>query len=124
MLEETLAQPLIFVMLMLLGFLSGTIYDASNFVWKLAGQNKIFRHFLDFFATLLVCGVFFLTVLDFNFGEFRLYEPCVFFLLLGLERITIGKIVEKFLDLCYKQFVRFTKFIQKKRNKKDDQKPS
>lgn len=124
MLEETLAQPLILVMLMLFGFLSGVIYDASNSIWKLAGKNKIFRHFLDFFATLFVCAFFFLVVLKFNFGEFRLYEPLVFFSFLGLERITIGKIVEKFLDLCYKQFIRFTKFIQKKRNKKDDQKPS
>lgn len=123
MLGETLSQPLIFLMLILFGFSSGIIFDICNFIWKMSKNNKILKHFLDFFGTIIVFLLFFICIFNFNFGELRLYEFLVFFTFFSLERFTIGKLVEKFIELCYNGFVKLVNKINQ-RGKKHDKKPS
>lgn len=123
MLGETLSQPLIFLMLILFGFSSGIIFDICNFIWKMSKNNKILKHFLDFFGTIIVFLIFFICIFNFNFGELRFYEFLVFFTFFFLERFTIGKLVEKFIELCYNGFVKLVNKINQ-RGKKHDKKPS
>lgn len=123
MLGETLSQPLIFLMLILFGFSSGIIFDICNFIWKMSKNNKILKHFLDFFGTIIVFLIFFICIFNFNFGELRFYEFLVFFTFFSLERFTIGKLVEKFIELCYNGFVKLVNKINQ-RGKKHDKKPS
>ena len=123
MLGETLSQPLIFLMLILFGFSGGIIFDICNFIWKMSKNNKILKHFLDFFGTIIVFLIFFICIFNFNFGELRFYEFLVFFTFFSLERFTIGKLVEKFIGLCYNYFVKLVNKINQ-RGKKHDKKPS
>ena len=123
MLGETLSQPLIFLMLILFGFSSGIIFDICNFIWKMSKNNKILKHFLDFFGAIIVFLIFFICIFNFNFGELRFYEFLVFFTFFSLERFTIGKLVEKFIELCYNGFVKLVNKINQ-RGKKHDKKPS
>ena len=123
MLEETLSQPLILLMLILFGFASGIIFDISNFIWKMAKNNKILKHFLDFFAVIFVFIIFFLCIYRFNFGELRFYEFLVFFLFLAIERFSVGKLVEKLIGLCYNAFIKFVNVVNK-RGKRNDKKSS
>jgi len=122
MLGETLGQPLIFLFLIIFGFASGFVFDALNFVWNLCSKKKLLKHFLDFVGIVLVFIIFFLVVYFINFGEIRAYELVVFFIFFGLERLTLGKLVEKFLTWCYIIFTRFSNLVAKKlqRKKKDD----
>ena len=122
MLGETLSQPLIVVFLILFGFLSGVVFDASNFIWSLCSKKKWLKHILDFFSTCIVFLIFFLTIYFFNFGEFRGYELLVFFIFFGLERFTLGKLLEKLFTWCYIKFTRFSNLVARKlqRKKKDD----
>ena len=125
MLAETLSQPLIFLMLGVYGFLSGVVFDASNFIWNLNNKNKKLRHFLDFFATIIVFNIFFMTIFKYNFGELRVYEFVVFFALFSLERFTLGKIVEKLFCWCYNIYINLTKKVNKIfKRKKNDKKSS
>ena len=86
-------------------------------------NNKILKHFLDFFGTIIVFLIFFICIFNFNFGELRFYEFLVFFTFFSLERFTIGKLVEKFIGLCYNNFVKLVNKINQ-RGKKHDKKPS
>ena len=125
MLLETLSQPLVFLMLIIVGFLSGIVFDFSNFIWKTTNKNKNFKHILDFFSTLIVFSLFFLCIYLFNFGEIRVYEIFVFFLFFSIQRLTLGKLVEKFIDLCYiKCNEIFKKINTRKKGKEDDKKSS
>ncbi len=123
MLGETLSQPFIFLMLILFGFGSGIIFDISNFIWKLSKCNKVLKHFLDFFATIFVFIIFFVCILNFNYGELRFYEFLVFFAFFAIERFSIGKLVEKIISLCYNQFIKLVNKINF-RGKKNDKKSS
>ena len=123
MLNETLAQPLIFLMLILFGFASGIIFDISNFILKLCKNNKVLKHFLDFFACISVFGIFFLCIYTYSFGELRFYEFLVFFGFFSLERFSLGKIVEKIIEACYNAFVKLVNKINSRR-KRHDEKPS
>lgn len=123
MLNETLAQPLIFLMLILFGFASGIIFDISNFILKLCKNNKILKHFLDFFACIFVFGIFFLCIYTYSFGELRFYEFFLFFGFFSLERFSLGKIVEKIIEACYNAFVKLVNKINSRR-KRHDEKPS
>ena len=53
MLYETLNQPLICLILLLVGFLSGFIYDISNFILFLCKNNFVIKIILDFISTIL-----------------------------------------------------------------------
>lgn len=114
MLGETLNQPMIFLNLLIFGFLSGMVFDALNFFWLLCGKNKVVKHFLDALGTMVVGTVFFLVVYMTNYGEIRLFEIVVFALMFFLERKTLSKLFDKVIGSCYNLFIKLTK------RKKDD----
>ena len=74
-LYETLNQPLIFLIIFCVGFVSGLIFDAIS---------------------VALCGVvFFACLLELNYGEFRFYILLGYVLGILIERITLGLIVAK-----------------------------
>lgn len=111
MLYETLSQPLIAVIFAIIGFLSGFIFDIFNFIKFLCGNKKIISHILDFFMTILVFIVFYVLNLSYMYGEIRLFSVVVFLMPFLIERITLGKLLEKFYHACYNVFVKISKRI-------------
>lgn len=101
LLYETLSQPLIFIIILSFGFLSGLIFDLRNYLCFLFAKNKIVSIILDIVATILVCFVFLIGNLYFNFGEFRFYVILAFVIGLLIERVTLGIIVGKVCSWCY-----------------------
>lgn len=101
MLYETSTQPLIFLILLLTGFATGFLYDLRLSIVFLSKNNKIVKIILDFLTSLGTCFILFLLVLKFDFGELRLFHFLVFYISLGLQRITLGKMIAKLSLWCY-----------------------
>lgn len=104
MLYETLAQPMILFFVVVVGFLCGIVFDVRKFLFNLCEKNRWAGLVLDFVATIFVGAIFFLLILKINYGEIRLWQILFFVASLVLERVTIGKLVAKWLSLCYNFF--------------------
>ena len=101
MLYETLMQGQILLWLLLSGFLCGFIFDLARFFHALCEYNKWIRHILDFFATLMASGVFFVVVLNVAFGVIRLWQILCFAASFALQRATVGRLLAKGFAVCY-----------------------
>lgn len=120
LLYETLSQPLIFAVISLIGFSSGLIFDLRNYICFLFAKNKIVSITLDVVATILVCLIFLIGNLYFNFGEFRVYVILAFIIGLLIERVTLGIIVGKICSWCYNKFRKLVlKIYGRRENKKE-----
>lgn len=117
LLYETLSQPLIFIIILSFGFLSGLVFDLRNYLCFLFAKNKIVSVILDTVATILVCFIFLLGNLYFNFGQFRFYVILGFVIGLSIERVTLGIIVGKICSWCYNKFRELTSKLYGKREK-------
>lgn len=128
MLFETASQPLVFALLLLTGFLCGFLYDLAGYIVFLCKKNKIVQIVFDFVSSILIFAIFYLAVLNWDFGEFRLYHYFAFFSGLIFQRYTLGKFIAKLLDKCYNLFVKLTqkmvKGAQKLKWKKKHNNPS
>lgn len=117
MLFETLAQPWVFFMLVLTGFLSGFAFDIAAYVVFLCKGNRVVKVFADLAATLTAFAVFYLCVLWVDYGAIRAYHVLTFVLFLTLEQLTLGKFFAKVIDKCYtllvKMFEHLAKGLQK-----------
>ena len=118
MLYPTLKQGYVFLAIFLSGLLSGLIYDLANFLTKLLSGNKIFKQLLYFFATILSFALLFVINLTFNFGTFRAYIFFAFLLALLIERVTLGKLLNKALNKTANLKLKI-KLPKLKRNKKE-----
>lgn len=120
-LYETSNQGLMLLSLIFYGFLSGIFFDVMGIISFLCNNNKIIRIIGDFIATCLCFIVAFLICQKLNFGEFRLYIPFVFFAFVGIERLTLGKLVAKTYNTCYNLLTKmsqaFSNHFRKKNNK-------
>ena len=117
MLYETLSQPKILIIFILVGIISGICFDVGNFVKFLFSNKKIFNHILDFIETILILFIVFISNLYFNYGCIRLYPILVFVISFWIERITIGKIVAKFYLKCYSLLIKLRNKIWRKNDK-------
>lgn len=113
MLYETLSQPVAFLIFAISGFLSGVIFDVFSVAKILCLRKKVVCQIFDFFALGMCCLVFFLINLKILFGEIRLYAIMLFFSFLIIERISIGKLLEKFFYMCYNALVKLIKRLAK-----------
>ncbi len=100
MLYETLGQPVIFLILIISGFLSGFIFDFLNILKKHIKIN-FFINFFAFLGVFLTIFIFYLINLKFNYGQFRFYTIFCFFLSLTIERFISCNILALTPDLCY-----------------------
>lgn len=124
LLYETLSQPLIFIIVFAVGFLSGFLFDLENYLVFLCNKNKIVKIVLDFTLTLLCCFIFFLTILNQNYGELRFYEILAFAGGIFLERKSLGFVIAKFFTWCYTKFEKLIQKIKEKAKAKDDTRKS
>lgn len=113
MLYETLNQPIICIILIMVGFLSGFIYDLSNYIIFLCNNNKVIKHFFDFLATILAFLIFYFTILKIDFGNVRFYHVIIFLIFLILQRITLGKLIAKTIQICYNYIVKLFKLLRR-----------
>lgn len=119
LLGETLMQPLIFLLLLLIGFLSGLFFDFGNYIVFLCNKNKVVRVVFDVLISLVCCFIFFLSILSLSYGELRFYHILGFLLGVFLERKTLGKIIAKVSKYCYNKITK-TIIILKGRQKKNN----
>lgn len=124
-LYETLNQPLIFLIIFCVGFVSGLIFDASKYLTFLFNKNKVFEKIFDAISVALCSAVFFACLLELNYGEFRFYILLGYVLGVLIERITLGLIVAKICSLCYNAFKKLmtklsNKIFKKKSNENNE----
>lgn len=103
-LNETLSQPLVFLIVLLIGFGSGLIYDLRSYIIFLCAKNKVLTIILDIISTLLVFAVFFYCNLKFNYGQFRFFVILSFFIGFLTERFSLGFCIAKIFSWCYNKF--------------------
>ncbi len=103
MLYETLAQPYIFLIIIISGFLTGIFFDFLNFI-KNVIKIKFFYNFLLFFFVFLTIFVFYYINLNYNYGEIRVYTLLSFLLAFMIERLLIGNFVAHLFEKCYNVF--------------------
>ena len=125
MLYETLSQPKIFFLLLLFGFLSGFVFDLTTLLNYFFNQNKITRQIFLFLSSFITLIIFTECNLWLNFGDVRFFAFFGFFLGIILQRLSIGKLLAKFMDKCYNLIVNLTKRINKifygRKEKKNNQ---
>lgn len=121
MLYETLSQPKLLLVFIIFGFLSGFVFDISNFIKVLSKNNKIVNIILDFVSTVINLGLLFLVNLTYNYGEFRAFAIAVYEFGFTIQRFTLGKLLAKLFLWCYNAFVKGIsklKNIFKRKNEK------
>ena len=118
LLFETLSQPLIFVITLAIGFASGLLVDARNYIHFLCNKNKIVGLVLDIIVSFLCFFIMLICVLSFNFGQLRFYFVIAFVCGLLFERFSLGLIIAKIALWCYNQFVRILRKITNGKFKK------
>lgn len=122
LLYETLSQPVIFLIILLVGFACGLIFDARNYICFLCNKNKVVCHLTDFFAGLLSFAIFFLSIGKLNFGQLRVYLALGFAVGLIIERFSVGLIIAKVANWCYTLFKGLVNKITNGKQKKNEQK--
>ena len=117
MLYPTQNQPLIILVLILGGVLSGIFFDLSRILTSLSGNDKLSRHLFDFIATIIsFLNMFFLN-LWFNYGQFRIYVPLMFLAGLIVERIFSKFLWTKLIKTWYSNIMRRKGKGEKSKNK-------
>lgn len=91
MLYPTLNQPLVVLIIFIVGLASGLIFDVARILTTISGE-KWSKHIFDFVATILAFLVLYFTNLSINLGQFRIYVLGIFLISFALERF-ISKIL-------------------------------
>ena len=105
MLYPTLNQPLVLLIIFLVGFVCGCIFDLARILSTLAGDIWA-KHILDFFAIVISFSILFFSNLIFNLGQFRLYVLAIFLLSFALERFFSKILWTKVLSKWYSSITR------------------
>lgn len=117
LLYETLSQPLIFLIVLAIGFGCGFLFDGRNFVCFLCNKNKVVGIILDVLVGLGLGAILLFSALEFNYGELRLYLIFSFLFGIFLQRITIGRIIAKLSKRWYTFFKGIVSRINGKQKK-------
>lgn len=123
MLYQTLSQPIIILLFVIIGFCCGLIFDLFLLINYFFNNNKISKQIFYFLSILLVFIIFYFSNLNFNFGQIRFYPFLLFFSSLVLERITLGNIFAKLYHKCYNLNMKVWKKLSAKiygRKKKEE----
>lgn len=110
---ETTNQALLLFLCVFAGFLSGLIFDINGLFCFLCKNNKIVGIICDIISTFLCFCVAFAICYIFNFGQFRMFIPVIFWIFVYLERISLGKLVAKGYSKCYNAFVKISQRLTK-----------
>lgn len=113
MLNATQNQPITALLLILFGFLGGLLFDISSLISYLSLNNKIVKNIFDFIATTLLFFIYFVLIMNFNYGLHRLWTISSFFIFAYLERISLAKILAKTFPWVYDKYIKFLKKLNK-----------
>lgn len=118
MLYEALAQPTIFIVLAMGGFLSGFMFDLKSILSYCFKNNKIITQILLFFCTLFMFFVYFYLNLRINYGEFRVFPIFSFGLSFCIQRFLMNNFVANTIIKWYnkhkeKRYERQKKLVEK-----------
>lgn len=101
MLYPTNNQPIMLLVLVIIGIGSGIIFDVLLIINTLLGNDKIAHQFFQFLGVIFSFSLLFIANLHFNYGQFRWYVLLVylgaFFLQRTFSRFLWTRIVKK----CY-----------------------
>lgn len=92
MLYPTLNQPLVLLIIFIVGLLSGLIFDIARLLTTASGGDKWSKNIFEFLAVIFSFAILFFANLTFNLGQFRLYVLAIFLVSFALERF-ISKIL-------------------------------
>ena len=101
MLYETLAQPLLFLYFLILGFAGGIIFDICNFIKFLCANKKFACVLFDLIGSSACLFLIFFFNLKLCYGVLRVFPYLIFIISFCVERFTLGKFVAKFYTSCY-----------------------
>ena len=113
MLYPTLNQPLILLVLFLIGILGGLLLDVARLCSSFLGNIKFIRYIFELSAIVVSLMALFIANLSLNYGSFRIYVVAVFLLSFVLERI-LSKIL--WTKLLSKWYSSITKSKQRKKS--------
>ncbi len=100
MLYQTLSQPVILLWLILGGIFCGILWDVKT-IFCILFNNKIAKHFFEFFACFCAILLLFTLNLKLNFGELRIYFLLIFVISFILERFISKNFLAKPIAKCY-----------------------
>ena len=115
MLYPTLNQPLVLLIIFLVGLAGGLVFDVAKILTTLSGNDKWSGHVFDFVATIVCFVMLFFANLSVNYGQFRIYVLIVFLVSFALERL-FSKIL--WTKLLTKWYTSITKRKTKRREKR------
>ena len=101
MLYPTANQPIIIILVVLTGLVSGLFFDISKALCFLSGNDKVSKEIFNFFAVILSSTTLYFVNLKFNYGQFRFYVVMVFFASLSFERFLSKVLWTKVFAKCY-----------------------
>ena len=116
MLYETLSHPKLLVIFLLTGFVCGLVFDIGNFIKFLFCNKKTTSVILDFCQTALSILIAFLINLKLNYGEIIFFPVLIVLVSFIIERLTLGKIIAKFIFSCYNVIIKLNKKLWGKIN--------
>lgn len=87
MLYPTLNQPLVLLIIFLVGLGCGLIFDIARILTTLSGNDRWSGYIFDFLATILSFVILFFANLYVNLGQFRLYVVAIFLVSFSIERL-------------------------------------
>lgn len=89
-----------------IGVALGALYGLLNFVKLLFKKKVIVSNIISFLYSLFFGVAILWTIIHFNFGEFRGFLICAFFLGTWIERKTMGKLFAKLYVWLYNKLNR------------------
>lgn len=101
MLYPTANQSLLLLVVALIGFGCGFVYNLATLCTYLCAKKVFAKQLFFFFATIFSFFIYFLTNLHLNYGLFRIFPIIEFLTFLILEIFTLGKLWTKWLDAWY-----------------------
>lgn len=121
MLNQTLNQPHLLLIFVLLGIIGGVVFDIGNFIKFLFSNKKVASAVLDVIQTAICLLLIYIVNVKFNFGEIRLFPFVCFLCSFSLERFTVGKLIAKIYLSCYNFFVKLVKKLWSRKKCKSKQ---
>jgi len=106
MLFETLLQGKLLFCFLYFGILCGIFLSVKKILDKTLKKRKLVIILTDLFFMLLSTLIFVYAKIKYAYGEFRLYQVVGYCLGIFLQQISLNKIVEKILIVCYNFVVR------------------
>lgn len=118
MLYPTLNQPLVLLIIFLVGLFCGLIFDIARILTTISGGDRWSRNIFDFVAVVFSFGVLFFANLYVNLGQFRIYVIIVFLISFGLQRLFSKILWTKLLSKWYTSITK-KKGVKLEKRKKD-----